>query len=138
MANECVFCKIVSGELPSTKIYEDATVLVFMDINPLEEGHALVIPKEHLDPITNVPDNILKEIIVVAKKIAAAQLTGLNAVGVNITQANGSGAGQEVPHVHFHVIPRYSSDPKKANWKTRKYKSAEQMNQIADLINKAL
>ena len=138
MSNECIFCRIVSGELPATKIYEDETVLVFLDINPLEEGHSLVIPKEHLDPITNVPDNILKEIVVVTKKIASAQLTGLNAVGVNIAQANGSGAGQEVPHVHFHVIPRYSTDPSKANWKTRKYKSIEQMNQIAELINKAL
>ena len=138
MANECVFCKIVSGELPSTKIYEDETVLVFLDINPVEEGHALVIPKEHMDPITNAPDNILKELIVVAKKIASAQFTGLNAVGVNIAQANGRGAGQEVPHVHFHVIPRYSSDPKEANWKTRKYKSVEQMNKIAELIKEAL
>jgi len=138
MASECIFCKIVSSKLPSTKIYEDATILVFLDINPVEEGHALVIPKEHLNSITNMPDDILRKVIVVTKKIASAQLTGLNAVGVNIAQANGSGAGQEVPHVHFHVIPRYSSDPKEANWKPRKYKSAEQMNQIAELINKAL
>ena len=138
MSNECIFCKIVSGELPATKIYEDETVLVFLDIYPLEEGHSLVIPKKHLNPITNVPDNILKKIVVVTKKIASAQLKALNAVGINIAQANGTGAGQEVPHVHFHVIPRYSTNPKKANWKPKKYKSIEQMNQIAELINKAL
>ncbi len=138
MSNTCIFCKIVSGDLPSTKIYEDETVLAFMDINPVEEGHALVIPKKHLDPITNVPDNILKEIIAVVKKIASAQLTALNASGVNISQANGSGAGQEVPHIHFHIIPRYSTNPQEANWKPGKYKSNEKINQIAELIKEEL
>jgi histidine triad (HIT) family protein len=138
MSNDCIFCKIIAGELPSTKIYEDETVLSLMDINPVEEGHALVIPKEHLDPITNVPDNILKELIVVAKKIAAAQFKALNASGVNIAQANGTGAGQEVPHIHFHIIPRYSTKSCNANWKTKKYKDVEQMNHIAELIKKAL
>jgi histidine triad (HIT) family protein len=138
MSNNCIFCKIVAGEVPSTKIYEDEDVFAFMDINPLAKGHTLVIPKEHFDPITNVPDDILQKVIVVVKKIAAAQLKGLNAIAVNITQANGCGAGQEVPHVHFHIIPRHNEKPEDANWKPTKYESFEEMNKIAELIIRAL
>lgn len=137
MSQDCIFCKIVEGEIPSTKVYEDETVLAFMDINPWEKGHTLVIPKKHFDPITNVPDDILQQIIVVAKKIAAAQVKGLNAIGVNIAQANGKAAGQEVPHVHFHIIPR-CSEVDKRNWKPTKYDSFDQMNNIASLIEKAI
>jgi histidine triad (HIT) family protein len=137
MSQDCIFCKIVEGEISSTKVYEDENVLAFMDINPWDKGHTLVIPKKHFDPITNVPDDILQKIIVVAKKIAAAQIKVLNAIGVNIAQSNGKAAGQEVPHVHFHIIPRYCEDCKQ-NWKPKKYESFNQMNDIANLIEGAI
>lgn len=137
MLQDCIFCKIVEGEIPSTKVYEDDNVLAFMDINPWEKGHTLVIPKKHFDLITNVPDDILQQIIVVAKKVAVAQVKGLNAIGVNVAQANGKAAGQEVPHVHFHIIPR-CSEVDKPSWKPTKYESFDQMNDIANLIEKAM
>ena len=110
MNDGCIFCRIVAGTIPGTKVYEDADVLVFMDISPVTKGHALVIPKAHHDPITNVPAALLQKVIVVVQKIAAAQVEWLKADGVNVTQANGKIAGQVIPHVHFHVLPRYDGE----------------------------
>ncbi len=136
--NDCIFCRIVRGELPCTKLYEDADVLSFLDIGPLVKGHALVIPKAHFDPLTAVPPDLLGTLIVVAQKIAAAQLAGLHADGVNLHQANGSCAGQVVPHVHFHVIPRFANDGHHWNWKAGRYASPEEMKQRAEAIRGCL
>ena len=95
--SECIFCKIVANEIPATTVYEDEEVLVFMDIGPIIKGHALVIPKRHYDPVTDIPDDLLGKLHRVAKKIAGAQMNGLGADGVNIIQNNGKAAGQEVP-----------------------------------------
>lgn len=138
MSEDCIFCKIVAGDIPATKIYENNDVLAFMDINPWDKGHVLVIPKEHFDPITNVPADVLKEIMVVVKKVVAAQMKGLKATGVSIAQSNGKSAGQEVPHVHFHLIPRYSDGPAEINWRAGKYESFEQMTNLAQLITEAI
>ena len=117
MNTDCIFCKIISGELPCTKIYEDDDTLAFLDIGPVAKGHTLVIPKQHADPIMDTPDDVLQKTIVVVKKVARALTKGLNANGINVTQANGHTAGQMVPHIHFHVIPRYNSGTKERNWR---------------------
>lgn len=114
---DCLFCKIVKKEIPATIVHEDEHVLVFMDIEPIIKGHALVIPKKHHDPITETPDDIAAKIFLTAKKIAAAQMNALGADGVNIMQNNGKASGQEVPHVHMHVIPRFSGDGHYWSWK---------------------
>jgi len=138
MSNDCIFCKIVAGELPATKLYEDEDTLSFMDIGPVIKGHALVIPKKHYDPITGTPPEVLQKLITVVQKIAKAQYEGLGADGVNVTQANGAVAGQVVPHIHFHVIPRFEGDKHSWNWPARKYDSKEEMEEKANGILSAL
>ncbi len=134
MAEACVFCKIVAGEIPCVRVYEDADVLAFMDIGPVAKGHTLVIPKAHYDPITGIPVEALKLLIVVVQRVAKAQYAGLHADGINITQANGRTAGQVVPHLHFHVIPRFESDGLHSNWTARQYDTPEELQRYADRI----
>ncbi|MCF7849251.1 MAG: HIT family protein [Kiritimatiellales bacterium] len=136
--SDCIFCKIVSGDIPATVVYEDDDVLVFMDIGPIIKGHALVISKEHHDPVTETPDELLAKMHLTAKKIAAAQVNGLGADGVNIIQNNGIAAGQEVPHIHIHVIPRFGEDGHHWNWAAKKYDSFEEMAEMAEKIKAGL
>lgn len=138
MAATCIFCRIVAGELPSVKIYEDAEILAFMDIGPIIKGHALVIPKQHVELITGAPDPMLARLISVARVVADAQITGLGASGVNITQANGRSAGQVVPHLHFHVIPRFDHDGHSWNWNAKRYETPEEMTSLASRIQAAI
>lgn len=138
MSTNCVFCKIIAGELPSTKVYEDAEVLAFMDIGPIIKGHTLVVPKQHVDPITKVPPGLLARVLTVVQKIVQAQMNGLKADGVNVLNANGAAAGQVVPHVHFHVVPRFRTDGHHWNWAAKRYESMDEMKKFADEIKKAL
>ena len=136
--SDCIFCKMVAKEIPATVVYEDDDVLAFMDIGPIIKGHALVISKKHYDPVTETPDEILAKLHGVAKRIAAAQLNGLGADGVNIMQNNGRAAGQEVPHIHVHVIPRFSGDGHHWNWNAKKYESFDEMVELAEKMRKHL
>ncbi|PWY94424.1 HIT domain protein [Aspergillus sclerotioniger CBS 115572] len=102
MSAACIFCKIIKGDIPSFKLFESDKVFAFLDIQPLSRGHALVIPKYHGAKLTDIPDEDLREILPVAKKIA--QVTG--AEDFNILQNNGRIAHQVVDHVHFHMIPK--------------------------------
>lgn len=138
MSQDCIFCRIVRGEVPSTKVYEDDDVLAFMDIGPVVKGHTLVIPKAHHNPITETPIPVLQKLIAVVQRVARAQIEGLQADGVNVSQANGRTAGQVVPHIHFHVIPRFAADGHHWNWTPRQYDSNGEMGQFADHIRKAL
>lgn len=136
--SDCIFCRIVRGELPCEKLCEDDDVLAFMDIGPLVEGHALVIPKTHHDPITAMPPGLLGKVMQVVQKIAAAQMSGLHADGVNLHQANGVAAGQVVPHVHIHVVPRFKNDGHHWNWNPRHYASPDAMRQKAEAIRRGI
>ena len=138
MNSNCIFCKIVKGEIPSTRVYEDEDILAFMDIGPVVKGHTLVIPKEHFDPITNTPPEMLGKVIAVVQKIARAQMNGLKADGVNVLQANGAVAGQVVPHIHFHVVPRFKTDGHHWNWAAKKYEDPAEMKKLAEAIKTAL
>ena len=113
---DCVFCKIVAGEVPSFKLFEDETTLAFMDINPANEGHALVIPKEHAPDLYAVSDEALARTSVTAKRVAAALARTLNPDGVNLVQSTGAAAGQSVMHFHVHVLPRVKDDGLAMNW----------------------
>lgn len=136
--NNCLFCKIVNKEIPATILYEDEEVLVFMDIGPIIKGHALIIPKKHYDPIVETPDDILAKMHVIAKKIATAQMNAFGADGVNIMQNNGKAAGQEVEHIHVHVIPRFSDDGHHWNWNAKKYDDLSEMNELAEKLREQL
>jgi histidine triad (HIT) family protein len=103
----CVFCKIVRKEAPASCVYEDDDVMAFLDIRPLNEGHTLVIPKKHYETIFEVPEEEVAYLYRIVKRVALAVKKGVNADGISITQHNGSAAGQDIFHVHVHVIPRY-------------------------------
>ncbi len=106
----CIFCKIINGEIPSRKVYEDKDVLAFLDINPANPGHTLVMQKKHAGNILDADDESLGKAIVVAKIIAKKIKENLNADGINILQNTGRHAGQIVDHIHFHIIPRFAND----------------------------
>ena len=106
MKNDCVFCALAAGEIPSFKVYEDDLVLAYLDINPFAEGHTLVIPKAHATGLLDTPAETLKEVVVRVQKVAARLKEALPCDGFNILQNNGPAAGQTVPHVHFHIVPR--------------------------------
>lgn len=107
----CIFCKIVKNELPGNKIYEDEDVLAFMDIQPINPGHLLIIPKKHAELISEVDDSVVAKMNVIGKKLnTALRKSGLKAEGVNFFLADGESAGQEVFHVHLHVFPRFKND----------------------------
>ena len=95
--DNCIFCKIVAGELPAAIVHDDDVCLAFMDIGPIVKGHTLVIPKAHHDPLTATPDALLQKLIVVVRRVAAAQLKALDADGINVTQANGAS------RAHFYI-----------------------------------
>lgn len=133
-----IFEKIINREIPATIVYEDDDTLAFLDIGPIIKGHTLVIPKTCYDPITETPDSVLSKLITVAKKIAASQKEFLHADGVNIIQNNGAAAGQEVPHIHFHVIPRFNNDGHHWNWNAKSYNGPEEMNDVAQKIREGL
>ena len=107
MAHEdCIFCKVLSGEIPSQKVYEDEHVIAVMDINPWTRGHAVVIPREHATDIFEIDEDELAQVA-----IAAKMRDTLDCDGINLLQSNGRAAWQTIFHLHFHVIPRYDDDP---------------------------
>jgi len=113
---DCLFCKIIAGEIPCFKLFENGETLAFMDINPANEGHALVIPKEHSRDVHAVSDAAITATVTTAKKIAAAIDKTLNPDGLNLLQCNGPAAAQSVFHFHMHVLPRREGDELKLNW----------------------
>jgi histidine triad (HIT) family protein len=113
---DCIFCKIVAGEIPCLKLWEDDTSLAFMDINPANPGHALSIVKEHHATLYETPAALLAGAIGTAKRVATAVRDVVAPHGINIVQANGPGAGQSVFHLHFHILPRLDGDEMKLNW----------------------
>ena len=133
-----IFEKIIAREIPATVVYEDEDTLAFLDIGPIIKGHTLVIPKTVYDPITETPDEVISKLMCVAKRIAAAQMNELGADGVNIMQNNGAAAGQEVPHLHIHVIPRFEGDGHHWNWNAKTYDSPDEMVRVAEKIKKGL
>jgi histidine triad (HIT) family protein len=116
MSADCVFCKIRDGKLPSMRVYEDERTLVFMDINPLNAGHCLVVTRTHAPTIWESDEEDLKAAIAVAKKIALALRKAVKPDGLNVLQANGAAAFQSVPHFHLHLIPRFNNDGKGFDW----------------------
>jgi histidine triad (HIT) family protein len=116
---DCLFCKIVAGEIPSTKVYEDERTIAFMDINPGTRGHLLVVPRVHVDDLHEISDDDLLAVARTARTMAARVLDRLGADGVNVIQNNGSAAWQTVFHYHVHVVPRYEDDPIRLPWVPR-------------------
>lgn len=121
--SNCVFCKIIEGSIPSINVYESENVLAFMDVEPIEKGHVLVVPKPHWPTIMDVPvkdasDIECSEEMMYIVRVVARALCSAFADGVNILQANGTCAGQTVGHIHFHVVPRRKTGPVPPVWKS--------------------
>lgn len=133
---DCIFCKIVKGEIPCTKIFENDKVLAFLDIMPVSPGHTLVIPKEHKETLLDLPEETIAELGKVLKKVSKAVMATMEADGFNIGMNNYKAAGQLVPHAHFHIIPRTVEDGLKA-WPQGKYQD-KQMDEVKDRITSAL
>lgn len=112
----CIFCKIIAGEIPSTTVYEDEDFKAIMDINPAARGHVVILPKRHAANIYEIPDEDAAKILPVAKKVAIALRDAFGCDGVNILQNNGEAAGQTVFHLHVHVIPRFVDDDVRIKW----------------------
>jgi histidine triad (HIT) family protein len=121
---ECIFCKIVAGEIPSYKVYEDENCLAFLDIAPVNYGHTLVVTKKHYANMEEIPENELCQLIKAVKKVGKALKDGLGAAGYNIGENNDPVAGQVVPHIHFHVMPRRVDDGLKL-WPQGKYEAGK-------------
>ena len=114
--DNCIFCKIANGEIPSATLYEDEEFRVILDLGPATKGHALILPKEHADNLYELPDETASKVFVLAKKLAIKMKEKLNCDGLNIVQNNGEAAGQTVQHFHMHLIPRYVNDGQKILW----------------------
>jgi histidine triad (HIT) family protein len=114
--SDCIFCKIIAGEIPSFRLCEDSDTFAFMDINPANEGHALVIPREHGEDLYAISDGAIAATVITAKKVAAAVKRTLEPDGLNLVQCNGPAAGQSVFHFHMHVLPRRDGDDLGMNW----------------------
>ena len=114
--DDCIFCKIANGEIPSKTLYEDERFRVILDLGPAARGHALVIPREHASDLYELPEETASQVLVLAKKIAVRMADKLHCDGLNLIQNNGEAAGQTVPHFHLHMIPRYLKDGQKIGW----------------------
>lgn len=110
MPSSCLFCRLAAGEIPSRKVYEDEETLAFLDAFPTNPGHVLVIPKAHVPTIVDADERTLSAWIASVKRVAAAVQKATGAPGVNLLQNNGEAAGQVIPHLHMHVIPRFADD----------------------------
>jgi len=118
----CVFCKMVAGEIPVAKVYEDDVVFAFLDIGPISDGHTLVIPKQHCTRIHECEPGVPADVASRLGKIAKAVMTAVDADGYNVLSNNGSAAGQVVDHLHFHIIPRKTGDGVFTEWPSYRYK----------------
>ena len=112
----CIFCKIANGEIPSSTVYEDEEFRAILDLGPASKGHTLILPKEHFRDLTELPENWCGKALFLAGRIGSAMKKELGAAGFNVVQNNGTEAGQTVFHFHVHVIPRYENGPKIVAW----------------------
>lgn len=131
--NDCIFCKIIAGEIPSHTIYEDENCKVILDINAATKGHALIIVKEHYDNFFELPEEKAVEVIKVAKMLSKQMAENLQCDGFNILQNNNEVAGQTIMHYHMHLIPRYKCDNQDLTMKTMQL-SQEELLEIKNII----
>ena len=136
-AGDCLFCKIVAGQIPVTKIYEDEVVLSFLDIGPISDGHTLVIPKQHFEKLHECPAELLGQVFTRIGKIAGAVAATMNSAGYNLLCNNGRAAGQLIEHLHFHIVPRNNGDGLFSSWPSVEYENGK-IEEVAEAIRKNL
>jgi histidine triad (HIT) family protein len=134
---DCIFCRIVAGDVPCTEIIETTRVLSFLDISPINKGHALVVPKRHAQTLLELNQEELHGSIFMVQRVARSVVRATDADGFNVLQNNSEVAGQEVPHVHFHVIPRFEGDGFDFGWRQGSYEEGE-MERLQDAVRQHL
>ena len=133
----CLFCKMIAGQIPVAKVYEDEDVLAFLDIGPISDGHTLVIPKQHFEKLHDCPPDILGRVSARLGKIAGAVSKAMNSDGYNLLCNNGKAAGQLIEHLHFHIIARKNNDGLLSRWPAYSYEQGK-IEVIAERIRKNL
>ena len=131
---DCIFCKIIAGELPAHKIYEDDKVTAFLDILPISPGHTIIVPKTHVADVENLSDDDLCAMAIVMKKIGKAVMEGLGVKGYSIFLDNKDAANQHVPHAHFHLVPRKEGD-NLSRWPQTGYVDGEAEEVLSKIIS---
>ena len=129
-----IFSRIINGEIPAAKVYEDDQTLAFLDINPASRGHTLIIPKQELPTLLDLPPELLTAVALTTQRVARAVMAALHPDGLNIVQNNGSAAGQVVMHYHVHIIPRWEGDRAVKHWKPGEA-SSEELREVAAAIS---
>jgi histidine triad (HIT) family protein len=122
---DCIFCKIANGQIPSKTLYEDEDFRVILDLGPATEGHALILPKEHAANLFELSEEQASKALLVAQKIAVRMKNALGCDGLNLVQNNGEAAGQTVKHFHMHIIPRYQTEPAILTWEPKAFSNEE-------------
>ena len=133
MKDDCIFCKLANGVIPTNSIYEDEDFNVILDLAPATKGHALILPKAHADNLYQLPDETAAKVLVLAKKLATSMTEKLGCDGFNVVQNNGTVAGQTVFHFHMHLIPRYEEDGQGINWNPMEI-SGEELVKIKETL----
>ena len=131
--DNCIFCKIVNGDIPSKMLYEDGEFKVILDLGPATKGHALILPKNHYRTLYELPDDMASKVMLLAKKMASQMTDKLECDGFNLVQNNGEAAGQTVFHFHLHLIPRYNGDGQTLGWKEQEL-TADELEEIRKII----
>ena len=135
MKDDCIFCKLANGVIPTNSIYEDDDFNVILDMGPATKGHALILPKEHYANLYEIPEETAGKVMILAKRLATKMTERLGADGFNLVQNNNECAGQTVFHFHFHLIPRYENDGQHILWNPTK-PSAEELAEVKDILTK--
>ena len=132
---DCIFCRIANGEIPSRTLYEDEMFRVILDLSPATRGHALILPKQHADNLYDLPEETAAAAMALAKRIADRMRQRLGCDGLNLVQNNGKTAGQTVPHFHMHVIPRYDGDGQTIGWVPSETVEKE-LDEVRDILTR--
>ena len=135
MKDDCIFCKLANGVIPTNSIYEDDDFNVILDLGPATKGHALILPKEHYANIYEIPEETAGKVMMLAKRLAIKMTDRLDADGFNLVQNNNECAGQTVFHFHFHLIPRYENDGQNMLWNPTK-PTSEELAEVKDILTK--
>lgn len=137
MSTDCIFCKIIAGTIPCAKIYDSGGVFAFLDIAPVNKGHALVVPKAHYPTLLDLPVDLGRELLAALKAVGGAVMQATGATGLNLGMNNFESAGQIVHHAHFHLIPRHTGDGLTL-WTQHAYEGADEMGKLAQAIRQHL
>jgi histidine triad (HIT) family protein len=138
MTKPCIFCSILSGQLPSAQVYKDPNFLVIMDKYPINRGHTLVIPTKHYDTLLHMPPEEVGRLYAMVPSVARAVVAAVGADGFNVGQNNGIAANQIVPHVHVHIVPRFADDSPDGKWPARRVAPHEELSELAQAIRKKI